>query len=272
MYIKAVAIHDRVLRAALVICRERGGWTFRPSEIVAALPELNAASVRTHVMSRCCSNAPAHHPHRWPYFRRLRRGVYEVRREWREGRAERREGPEGRAGRSGTGYEPALEPHGVVLARESSPGGPSPGWAGGVAEASGRSGAWADGGPRTPPAAGLVVEVREVGGEYRAEIAGKPKAIQSASLDETVIRIRDALSKGGSAPQARFDAILVSVQLEPERIDPVIAEYMKGFDRTLILQALKMSYEERLQALQDWANAMEEIRGAAYKASKQTKP
>jgi hypothetical protein len=29
-------------------------------------------------MSRCCVNAPAHHAHRWPYFRRLKRGVYEI--------------------------------------------------------------------------------------------------------------------------------------------------------------------------------------------------
>lgn len=42
------------------------------------LPHLNAASVRTHVASRCCVNAPRNHPHKWDYFRRVRRGVYEV--------------------------------------------------------------------------------------------------------------------------------------------------------------------------------------------------
>ena len=83
MYIHLMPIHERVLEAALRICREHGDWTFRPAAVVAALADLNPASVRTHVMSRCCVNAPAHHAHRWPYFRRLRRGVYEILPAWR---------------------------------------------------------------------------------------------------------------------------------------------------------------------------------------------
>src|SRR5262249_26576074 len=69
-----MAIHQDVLRAALRLCRERGGWTFSAEELVRALPELNEHSVRTHVSSRCCINAPAHHARRWPSFRRLSRG------------------------------------------------------------------------------------------------------------------------------------------------------------------------------------------------------
>lgn len=42
------------------------------------LPHRNASSVRTHVASRCCVNAPRNHPHTWDYFRRVSRGVYEV--------------------------------------------------------------------------------------------------------------------------------------------------------------------------------------------------
>lgn len=72
-------VHEDVLRAAVRLCRERGTWTFTPNEIVRALPHLDAGSIRTHVTSRCCVNAPANHPHRWPYFRRLRRAVYEIR-------------------------------------------------------------------------------------------------------------------------------------------------------------------------------------------------
>lgn len=71
-------IHEEVLRAARRIGREHGDWRFTPREIVRALPELNANSVRTHVISRCCVNAPKNHPHKWDYFRRLRRGVYEI--------------------------------------------------------------------------------------------------------------------------------------------------------------------------------------------------
>jgi len=80
-----VTIHARVLEAALRLCREGGGWTFRPLAVVAVLGDLNPGSVRTHVMSRCCVNAPSNHAHRWPYFRRVRRGIYQILPAWRRG-------------------------------------------------------------------------------------------------------------------------------------------------------------------------------------------
>ncbi len=73
-----MAIHEEVLHTATRLCRERRGWTFTPQEVVRALPDLNESSVRTHVVSRCCVNAPKNHPHKWDYFRRVGRGVYEV--------------------------------------------------------------------------------------------------------------------------------------------------------------------------------------------------
>jgi len=73
-----MSIQEEVLAAARRICRERGAKTFRVSDIVQSLPHLNPSSVRTHVVSRCCVNAPKNHPHRWPYFRRRDRGVYEI--------------------------------------------------------------------------------------------------------------------------------------------------------------------------------------------------
>ena len=76
-------VHEEVLRAAQRICRQRGGWRFRPIDIVLALPHLNIRTVRTHVVSRCCANAPAHHAHRLDYFKRVSRGVYEIRRPYR---------------------------------------------------------------------------------------------------------------------------------------------------------------------------------------------
>jgi predicted RNase H-like HicB family nuclease len=78
LYYSSVPIHDEVLRAARRLCRERRGWTFTAEEVVRALPDLNESSVRTHVVSRCCVNAPKNHPHKWNYFRRVRRGVYEI--------------------------------------------------------------------------------------------------------------------------------------------------------------------------------------------------
>lgn len=73
-----MTIHEEILAAARRLCSARGTWTFAPSEIVNAVPHLNERSVRTHVISRCCVNAPSHHAHRWPYFRRVGRGLYEI--------------------------------------------------------------------------------------------------------------------------------------------------------------------------------------------------
>lgn len=71
---------------AVRLCRERLAWTFTAEEIVRALPDLNESSVRTHIVSRCCVNAPRNHPHKWDYFRRVRRGVYEILPEHRRGK------------------------------------------------------------------------------------------------------------------------------------------------------------------------------------------
>ena len=73
-----MSIQQEVLAAARALCRERRGWTFSPADLVRALPHINARSVRTHVVSRCCVNAPKNHPHRLDYFRRVGRGLYEL--------------------------------------------------------------------------------------------------------------------------------------------------------------------------------------------------
>ncbi len=86
-----MAIHQEVLAAAKRIGRDRKDWTFRPDEIVRALPHLNAGTIRTHVTSRCCVNVPSNHPHKWDYFTRLSRGVYEIRAKYRTGEGAREE-------------------------------------------------------------------------------------------------------------------------------------------------------------------------------------
>ena len=85
-----MTIHEEVLNAALRLCRRRRGWRFRPVEIVRALPHLSPGSIRTHIVSRCCVNAPTNHPHKWDYFERMERGVYEVRRPYRQKKSRRR--------------------------------------------------------------------------------------------------------------------------------------------------------------------------------------
>lgn len=72
-----VAIHDQILDAARALA-DRRDWTFRIGDLVAALPALNPGTVRTHVASRCCVNAPAHHQSRHRYFRNIGRGRYRL--------------------------------------------------------------------------------------------------------------------------------------------------------------------------------------------------
>ena len=72
---KAGSVRNQVLRAARQF-RSRGQHEFTPADIVRALPHLNAGTVRTHIISRCCVDAPPNHLHRPPDFRRVGRGVY----------------------------------------------------------------------------------------------------------------------------------------------------------------------------------------------------
>jgi hypothetical protein len=74
-------VHVQVLEAARSLAAADG--TFRIADVVRALPHLNAATVRTHVASRCTVNAPANHQSRHRYFRALRRGVYRIEARWR---------------------------------------------------------------------------------------------------------------------------------------------------------------------------------------------
>src|SRR5437763_16746123 len=69
-------IHAQVLQAARGLAARDG--TFSIADVVGALPHLNTATVRTHVASRCCADAPVHHASRYPYFRSVGRGVYRI--------------------------------------------------------------------------------------------------------------------------------------------------------------------------------------------------
>ena len=77
-------VHEEILEAARRLAATRRDWSFRVQEIVGALPALNQNTVRTHVVSRCCVNAPKNHPHKWDYFRRMKRGVYQIETKYRK--------------------------------------------------------------------------------------------------------------------------------------------------------------------------------------------
>jgi predicted RNase H-like HicB family nuclease len=76
-------VQEEVLEAAQRIAAGRKDWSFTVREIVEALPSLNSSTVRTHVVSRCCVNAPKNHPHKWDYFRRIGRGLYQLEAKYR---------------------------------------------------------------------------------------------------------------------------------------------------------------------------------------------
>ena len=74
-------IHVQALEAACSLADDT--WTFRVADLAQALPHLNPATLRTHVASRCCVNAPCNHQSRYRYFRALGRGVYRIERAFR---------------------------------------------------------------------------------------------------------------------------------------------------------------------------------------------
>ena len=149
-------IHEEILAAARRLCTARRSWTFTPAEIVRALPHLNERSVRTHVVSRCCVNAPSHHAHRWPYFKRVKRGTYEVLKDYRE--------PQSRDGQSAPDAS-----SGVAETRAAY--GPGPATARSVIHA-------------------VVVESE---GHYVADCLEVAVVTQGASLDELLGNLREAL-------------------------------------------------------------------------------
>ena len=73
--------HEEILQTANRLADSAG--TFELSQVVRALGHLNKSTVRTHIVSRCCVNAPKNHPHKWPYFRRVGRGEYQIMPEYR---------------------------------------------------------------------------------------------------------------------------------------------------------------------------------------------
>ena len=156
------AVQKQVLAAAQRLCETRDDWTFTPAEVVRSLPGVTAATVRTEVTGRCCVNAPAHHARRWPYFRRVDRGRYQIEPAFREGppvastaqgaRAEGR--PVARVAESAAPYG-----EGIPHARDK-----------------------------------LHVAVRESEGWYIAECLELAVVTQSRSFDALLVNLREALT------------------------------------------------------------------------------
>lgn len=77
-----MACHEEVLQAARSIAKSKGINEFTPDEVLQHLKNQNTtyaqSTIKTHIVSRCCVNAPEHHAVRYEYFERIRYGLYKV--------------------------------------------------------------------------------------------------------------------------------------------------------------------------------------------------
>jgi len=77
-----MACHEEVLEAANAIINKKGENEFTPNEVIIYLKNKGTAykenTIRTHVISRCCKNAPEYHETRYQYFERISHGLYKV--------------------------------------------------------------------------------------------------------------------------------------------------------------------------------------------------
>jgi hypothetical protein len=77
-----MACHEEVLQAAIFIVKSKGINEFTPKEVLRHLKNQNTpyaqSTINTHIVSRCCVNAPEHHAVRYKYFERIGHGLYRV--------------------------------------------------------------------------------------------------------------------------------------------------------------------------------------------------
>jgi len=77
-----MACHEEVLHAAKFIVRSKGINEFTPEEVRQHLKNQNTtyaqSTINTHIVSRCCVNAPKHHAVRYEYFERIGHGLYRL--------------------------------------------------------------------------------------------------------------------------------------------------------------------------------------------------
>jgi len=74
--------HEEVLAAAIAVTAAKGRNEFSPIEIIEYMKAKGSrypeSTIRTHVVSRCCANAPDHHAVVYRYFKRVGRGTYRI--------------------------------------------------------------------------------------------------------------------------------------------------------------------------------------------------
>jgi hypothetical protein len=73
--------HEEVLEAAKSVVKSKGVNEFTTNEVLKQMmnSKYEESSIRTHIVSACCINAPANHAIRYKYFERIGHGLYKVR-------------------------------------------------------------------------------------------------------------------------------------------------------------------------------------------------
>ena len=73
---------DEVLACAQQLVRRKGKNEFSIPEILDCMRERGSqyseSTIRTHVTSRMCANAPQHHAVKYDDFRRIEHGLYQL--------------------------------------------------------------------------------------------------------------------------------------------------------------------------------------------------
>jgi len=77
-----VGCREDVVDAAVRIVKRKGRNEFTPSEVVQEMQKRGTpyaeSTIRTHVVSRCCSNAPRHHGTKYDDLERIGSGLYRI--------------------------------------------------------------------------------------------------------------------------------------------------------------------------------------------------
>jgi hypothetical protein len=77
-----MSCREEVLEAAIAIATQMDDELFTPIEVIEYMRERGSrypdSTIRNHVCSRLCVNAPVNHLSRYEYFERVLHGLYRV--------------------------------------------------------------------------------------------------------------------------------------------------------------------------------------------------
>jgi len=77
-----VNCREELLATVIALVKEKGVNEFTVVEVVESMQKNNTiykeSTIRTHITSRCCFNAPKHHASIYDDYERINKGVYRI--------------------------------------------------------------------------------------------------------------------------------------------------------------------------------------------------